>query len=495
MASPAYKTNSNWLLLIQAVRMARTAWIVILPLVISAMATDGGLRVTILLFLAYYVYTRLYNIVYERLCCAYICSDQGITIRRGMFGKTTSSIPWSEIRSITSNASVLHQLFHCSQLKINVLAKGGDDLVLAAISEDESHRILELFRGRSAAGAPPPPVGSAPSVQGDHEILTENLRVRDYAMIGFAYGRIFLIVPFILTLLDKVGSVMGIKVTPFEVMTYVSELPLMHLIYFGAATLGLGILYGSVRSWLQFRSFSVRHDGINLYFRGGLLDREERTVPLSYIRLIVIRENLIMRASGMAQFRCIAGGSDGSMSRSMLLPLVSLTQGYKILSRILPEAVFEVHATTRAPRAYSRVLLAGWTVAFSGTIWALLSLWEDLWAIAVILAVFAIFVLNSLASSVRHPEGIREDYYVVSVGHIWRSTWVFLPAALESMTVTSGPVRQLYGVSSATARYRDRRVRRITIKALPTVAIQRILMGITQPRTPSYLGQFGRRSP
>jgi putative membrane protein len=249
----------------------------------------------------------------------YRIDAEQIQRREGVLQRSVLSVPRNRIRSVSTDARLLHRLLGLTVVKVSTgqEAKGDAGFALDAVRADEVPALRALLLADSAeAGDVVSPQERVLARWQPSWLRYSPLSFTGLATIAAAVGVIY-----------QTGAVAVLEDSPlahqgldaaerFGVVATVAVAVLVVLV--------LGVLLSVVRSLITFGNLvlSRRDDkgaGV-LHLQHGLLRVREHTLDMRRLRGGTIRQPLLVRAFGGARLDAVMTGVDGSGEASLLLP-------------------------------------------------------------------------------------------------------------------------------------------------------------------------------
>jgi uncharacterized membrane protein YdbT with pleckstrin-like domain len=456
------------LLLVRAVLVMRSAWIVAgLGVGLNAVLPPAWHTVLVVL-VAYYAYTRCVQVFYDYAAIRYSGGPRGIVVTRGLIAREEKRFRWDSVVTVSATQTVLQRLLRIADLRVDLDASEIASETLPGIGVREAARLVRLH---SQHGSEPPDRRStAETACGPGTVapvapvapVTPVLSALDFVLIGIYSGAFVLFVPSVYSVTAEVSRWLGLPVT---------VLPSLHVLTSGdARTLGvssmaavaLGVGYGTCVAWIRYRRFAVslRSSG-DLVFVAGLSSREQRVIAADAVAAFELRRPLLMRPARRAVLRAVVRGDSGHITRGMLLPLTGVPAGVAMLSTLtgLSDAVF-ASRSRRLPMlaASSAVVVTGLGAS------ALSACFSTELALVVGAVAFLLFrAVDVRFGSIRLESSAMGACWIVAErGIFFRSTWAISEEAVD-VSRWSG-VTARYGSQTVSVRGR----RRIRLTVWPT---------------------------
>jgi putative membrane protein len=249
----------------------------------------------------------------------YRIDAEQIQRREGVLQRSVLSVPRNRIRSVSTDARLLHRLLGLTVVKVSTgqEAKGDAGFALDAVRADEvpALRALLLAESRPDSLEAGDEVGPAERELARWQpswLRYSPLSFTGLATIAAAIGVIY-----------QTGAVAALEDSPLaqqgrdaaERLGVVATVVVAVL-----AVLILGVLLSVVRSLLTFGNLVLSRRDEVLHLQHGLLRVREHTFDMRRLRGGTIRQPLLVRAFGGARLDAVMTGVDGSGEASLLLP-------------------------------------------------------------------------------------------------------------------------------------------------------------------------------
>jgi putative membrane protein len=294
----------------------------------------------------------------------YRIDDEQIQRREGVLQRSVLSVPRNRIRSVSTDARVLHRLLGLTVVKVSTgqEAKGDAVFALDAVRSEEVPALRALLIADSpsdsleAADAVPPPERVLARWQPSW-LRYSPLSFTGLATIAAAVGVIY-----------QTGAVAALEDSPLaqQGLDAAERLGVVVTVMVAVlAVLVLGVLLSVVRSLLTFGNLVLsRRDekgaGV-LHLQHGLLRVREHTYDMRRLRGGTIRQPLLVRAFGGARLDAVMTGVVGSGEASLLLPPCPAATAEAVLTELIgqPDAVtgdLRHHGPVATRRRWTRAL-------------------------------------------------------------------------------------------------------------------------------------------
>jgi putative membrane protein len=285
---------------------------------------------------------------------AYRIDDEQISRREGVLQRKVLSLPRSRIRSVSTDARLLHRLLGLTVVKLGTgqEAKGSAEFALDAVRSEEvaGLRALLLDESRSVASEQRTPERVLARWQPSW-LRYSPLSFTGLAMIAAAVGLVY-----------QTGAVARLENSELAQQGLDAAARLGVLASVGLAVLGVllfSVLLSVLRSLVTFGNLvlSRREDEGGhavLHLQHGLLRVREYTYDTARLRGGTIREPLLVRAFGGARLDAVMTGVAGAGEASLLLPPCPRATAEMVLAELTNPVVAGGELRRHGPAAVRR---------------------------------------------------------------------------------------------------------------------------------------------
>lgn len=244
---------------------------------------------------------------------SYRIDERDITLRTGLLQRNELSVPRSRIRSVQTEARLLHRLLGLTVLRVSTgqEAKGDNAFELDAVRSDQVVGLRAVLLGGQPEGAPE---GETLASWEPSWLRYSPLSWSGVLMIGAALG-----VAYQAGLGDVLQQWVLVFGGPWLVV--------------GAVLAGVVLAVG--RSLLTYGNLVLTRRADTLTLVHGLLKIREHTYDLRRLRGGTLREPLLVRALGGARLDAVMTGVAGAGESSLLLPACPAGTAHGVLTQLV----------------------------------------------------------------------------------------------------------------------------------------------------------------
>jgi putative membrane protein len=387
----------------------------------------------------------------------YRIDAEQIQRREGVLQRTVLSVPRNRIRSVSTDARVLHRLLGLTVVRVSTgrEARGDAEFALDAVRSAEVPELRAILLTDSLTGPADTDGHAAPT---GHVLARwqppwlrySPLSFTGLAMIAAAVGVIYQTGAFA-ALEDSRLARQGLDAA--ERLGVVVTVVVAVLV-----VLALGVLLSVARSLVTFGNLVLSLDegaGGVLHLQHGLLRVREHTYDMRRLRGGTIREPLLVRAFGGARLDAMMTGVDGSGEASLLLPPCPATTVEAVLTELIgrPDVVsgqLRGHGSAATRRRWTRAMTLPALLAAGLAVTAFVASVPPLaWLLCAAVAVAGAFLAADRSRALGHRVG--DGWLVARSGSLDRRRDCLAAAGIIGWTARQTLFQRRAGVATLIA--------------------------------------------
>lgn len=370
-----------------------------------------------------------------------------VQLRTGVLQRKVISVPRNRIRSVSTEARLLHRLLGLTVLRVSTGQEARGDAVFAldAVQAQEVPRLRAILLADSlaVADAQQPPPGRVLARWDPSWLRYSPLSLTGLAMIAAAAGVVY-----------QMGA--GAALRNSDVARSGVDVAEQFGVAATVTVVALGVLLASVvlsvlQSLLSYGNLVLRRDADVLHLRLGLLRVREHTFDMRRLRGGTLREPLLVRLFGGARLDAVMTGVGGVGEASLLLPPCPRATAEAVLIDLIerPEVVsgpLRAHGPAATRRRWVRamalpVLITAVLAVTSAPRWA--------WALGALLAVCCAWLAHDRSRSLGHRVG--DGWMVARTGSLQRRRDCIEASGIIGWTVRQTLMQRRAGVATLIA--------------------------------------------
>jgi putative membrane protein len=380
----------------------------------------------------------------------YRIDSEEVQLRTGVLQRKVLSVPRNRIRSVSTDARLLHRLLGLTVLRVSTGQEARRDAAFAldAVEAEQVPRLRAILLADSLAPAEEEEA-SAPGRElarwQPSWLRYSPLSFTGLAMIAAAVGLVY-----------QAGAGAALEnsrlaksgLDAAERFGVVAS-----LIVAAVAVLVASVVLSVLRSLVTYGNLVLRRDADLLHLEHGLLRVREHTFDMRRLRGGTLREPLLVRLFGGARLDAVMTGVDGAGEASVLLPPCPRATAEAVLSELIarPEAVtgaLRGHGAAATRRRWTRalalpaVLVVAMVVMFSSTpVW--------LWPVWAVLTVCCALLAFDRSRALGHR--VDAEWLVARAGSLDRRRDCIAAAGIIGWTVRQTLMQRRAGVATLVA--------------------------------------------
>jgi len=289
---------------------------------------------------------------------AYRIEDDEVELRTGVLQRKVLSVPRNRIRSVSTDARLLHRLLGLTVLRVSTgqEATGDGAFALDAVETDEVPRLRAILLAESTAD-PAGPATTAPRRElarwQPAWLRYSPLSFTGLAMIVGAVGVVYQAGAGTVLHESRLARLGLDTAERFGVAVTVAAVVL--------AVVAASVVLSVLRSLATYGNLVLSRDREMLHLGHGLLRVRQHTFDMRRLRGGTLREPLLVRALGGARLDAVMTGVNGAGEASLLLPPCPADMAARVLTELIgrPDAVsgpLRGHGAAATRRRWIRAL-------------------------------------------------------------------------------------------------------------------------------------------
>ena len=373
---------------------------------------------------------------------AYRIDADQIQRREGVLKRTVLSLPRNRIRSVSTDARLLHRVLGLTVVKVSTGREGGGDTEFALdalpVTEVAGLRALLLDETRvSDVG----PVEQVLARWQPSWLRYSPLSFTGLAMIAAAFGVVY-----------QTGAVAALENSELtragldaaERVGVVATVAIVVLVL-----LALSVLLSVARSLLTYGNLLLSRRDEALHLEHGLLRLREHTYDTARLRGGTLREPLLVRLFGGARLDAVMTGVNGAGEASLLLPPCPRATAHRVLGDLTSPAVLaplHPHGPVATRRRWTRAFVLPLLLA---AVFAVVGVPVWVWVVPGVLCVASAGIAADRARALGHR--VDAQWLVARAGSIDRRRDCIAAAGVIGWTVRQTVFQRRAGVATLIA--------------------------------------------
>ncbi|MGX9789437.1 PH domain-containing protein [Mycobacterium sp. MMS18-G62] len=379
---------------------------------------------------------------------AYRIEPDEVQLRAGVLQRKVLSVPRNRIRSVSTDARLLHRLLGLTVLRVSTgkAAKGDAAFALDAVEAEQVPRLRAILLADSlAVSEDDAPSGVLLARWQPSWLRYSPLSFTGLAMILGAVGLAYQ-AGVGAALQDSRAARSGIDAAErFGVVA--------SAVVAAVVVLVASVLLSVARSLVTYGNLVLRRDADVLHLEHGLLRVRQHTYDMRRLRGGTLREPLLVRVFGGARLDAVMTGVGGEGEASLLLPPCPRATAEAVLSELIarPDEVtgpLRAHGPVATRRRWTRALTFPAVVAVVlGALYAWMPVW--VWPVWVLLTVCCALLAVDRSRALGHR--VSAEWLVARAGSLDRRRDCIATAGIIGWTVRQTLPQRRAGVATLIA--------------------------------------------
>jgi len=379
-----------------------------------------------------------------------IDSDE-VQLRTGVLQRKVLSVPRNRIRSVSTDARLLHRLLGLTVLRLSTgqEARGDAAFALDAVEAEQVPRLRAILLADSLA--PAEDEASAPG----RELARWQPSWLRYSPLSFT-GLAMIVAAVGLAYQAGAGAVLEKSRVAQSGLDAAQRFGVAASVAVGVVVLlTASVVLSVLRSLVTFGNLVLRRDADALHLEHGLLRRREHTFDMRRLRGGTLREPLLVRLFGGARLDAVMTGVNGAGEASLLLPPCPAQTARAVLAELIarPDAVtgpLRGHGPVATRRRWTRAMILPAILGLALVVAAIFvpePVW--VWPVWAVLTVCCALLAADRSRSLGHQAG--DGWLVARAGSLERRRDCIAAAGIIGWTVRQTFFQRRAGVATLIA--------------------------------------------
>jgi putative membrane protein len=379
----------------------------------------------------------------------YRIDTEQVQLRTGVLRRNVLSVPRNRIRSVSTDARLLHRLLGLTVLRVSTgqEAKGDTAFALDAVQAEQVPRLRAILLADSLAPA------EDEAAEPGRELARWQPSWLRYSPLSFT-GLAMILAAVGLAYQAGVGAALqNSRLAQSGVDAAERFGVVASVVVIAVAVLVASVVLSVVRSLVTYGNLVLRRDADALHLEHGLLRVREQTYDMRRLRGGTLREPLLVRLFGGARLDAVMTGVGGAGEASLLLPPCPRATAETVLAELIarPEAVTGAlcgHGAVATRRRWTRALtLPAVLLVAMIALYAWTPVW--LWLVLAVLAVCCALLAYDRSRALGHR--VDAQWLVARAGSLDRRRDCIASAGIIGWTVRQTLLQRRAGVATLIA--------------------------------------------
>jgi putative membrane protein len=382
---------------------------------------------------------------------SYRIAPDEVQLRTGVLQRRVLSLPRNRIRSVSTDARLLHRLLGLTVLRVSTgqKARGDAAFALDAVQAEQVPQLRAILLADSLA--PAEDVQTSPG----RVLARWQPSWLRYSPLSFT-GLAMILAAVGLAYQAGAGAALQNSRLARSGLDAAERFGVLASVAVAAVAVVLvSVLLSVLRSLVTYGNLELRRDADVLHLEHGLLRVREHTFDMRRLRGGTLREPLLVRLFGGARLDAVMTGVGGSGEASLLLPPCPKETATAVLTELIarPDVVagpLRAHGPRATRRRWTRALMLPAVLLVVLVVLVLtVSVPAWLWPLWVVLAMCCALLAADRSRSLGHRVG--DGWLVAQIGGLQRRRDCIAAAGIIAWTVRQTLLQRRAGVATLIA--------------------------------------------
>ncbi len=418
------------------------------------------------------VFIQIVNIVMSWYVEKYEWKNRAFHLRKGIFVKQTSTIPFSRIQNVTRKTTLFHKVVGLTSVTFETAMDGDNDSIqFAVLTKKHADFLIELVESNNREVEEPCVSGEEQEEATVQEIQEPKVsdrtihftpRRKDLWKASFTSLSFLAIIPIVLAGLDYVEPFLpeNTQLLNFYQDVLTQKWALVIAVLFA---LCIAVVFGVVKTFIQYGKYEISSSRTHIYIHRGVLDESYFAIEKGKIQGLELKQTFMKRLFGLAEVTLISSakptGSDKEVKVNSLYPFLPLKKAYELIEEILPTYKTNVELE-RLPRnsLWVKLLRPSWLwiiatvglVYFKPELFDMAHIW---WMVSIVLLVLIMF--HRILDYMHTRYAVTEDQVQWWHGGLTSRMFMTKRKHVIEMSYIQSPLQRIFHVASITTMNRS----------------------------------------
>lgn len=294
-----------------------------------------------ILFIVYLVYA-LFSIILKWWKTTYTLKKDAVEIEEGVFTKKHHTIPYQRVQNVQSHTPFYLRMFQLTSITLETGAESNDaSFTFTALAIKEAQRMedtLDQFKQQDAEKDCVRIESSEDLVNHEKRTIHFNPSKNDIlkaSVLSFSY---LLLIPLLISVFQNINEVYDLTDFAEGTFDFLIHSWLLLTIVIMLVIL-VAVVFGLVRTYLQYGKYEIASDENRIYIRKGILNEQHFSIRKQNVQAVHIEQSLFKRILHLAEVKLIsAGGVDFSGDEvNSLYPFLPTKRAITLIEELLPD--------------------------------------------------------------------------------------------------------------------------------------------------------------
>ncbi|MBR0641143.1 PH domain-containing protein [Bacillus safensis] len=399
------------------------------------------------LIVAVFVVYKIITILLEWKHFGYDLNEEELYLEKGRFITVKRHFPIKSIQGVHQNSTFFHRLFDLTSLLIDVGSSNNDHVVkLHMITTSEASRIKKHLTDKSSDNVLIKIDFEEPIEQNAQKLHYE-IQMKEILIASLTSLRLLFFLLLIYSAYSEINQFFSLekyidRLVSFAMSSWLTIISSVFLLII------LSILYGILKTYLQYGGFKLSSDMSRLYIEKGKLNITDFSIPKEKIEALYFTSSFIQKVLHIVKVKIISStetDDENIKSPNILFPFINKNVANQLIPEVLPGIKLERNMDripwySIIPKLFRSFMFWCLTPA------ALLFYRFDLWYVSIIICMAVL--LTQLFSSLYSSYSCNEYYMQIKKGGLTDRLLITHKHNIERLIISETLLQKKLGLAS-----------------------------------------------
>ncbi|MED1425223.1 PH domain-containing protein [Bacillus altitudinis] len=399
------------------------------------------------LIIVIFIIYKVITILLEWKHFGYDLSEEELYLEKGRFITVKRHFPINSIQGVNQTSTFFHRFFDLTSLLIDVGSSNNDHVVkLHMITTSEALSIKKHLTKKGSINANVESEFEKP-IQQRAQKLHYEIQMKEIFIASLTSLRLLFFLLLLYSAYSEINQFLSLEKYIDSLISFVKSSP-MTIILSVFLLIILSILYGILKTYLQYGGFKLSSDKTRLYIEKGKLNITDFSIPKEKIEALYFTSSFIQKLLSIVKVKIISStevNDENVKSPNILFPFINKNLANKLVSDIFPSIRLETNMKripwySIIPKLFRSVIFWCLTPAL------LLFFRNDLWYISIFISV--VFLLIQLFSSLYSSYSCNDHYLQIKKGGLTDRLLITHKYNIERLIISETLIQRKLGLAS-----------------------------------------------
>lgn len=430
------------------------------------------------IIIAIYLIYRFLLIIVDWKNFKYLFTDEGLYINEGRFMKKKRFIPLERIQSFSQNTHFLYRILGLTSIFLEIGSNTDKSTIkIEMITLKEAERIkrclnhIVAYENYKEKATQDMQISKTPLSSGQTTQLFQRdhyqITIKEILISSLLSLELLIVIPLFNEISSSnINNYISVDTYIDSIISFFETSWLLRILGIIMIVI-LSLIYGALKTYIQFGNFKVMSDNKQIYIQKGIFNRTEFIIPKNKVQAISINHNFLKALFGLAKVKIISINDMENKEMKMsniLFPIINRKKALLLLSEILPEFRIEYKMNPISKfTVFIKIIRTSYVWVLGGLI--ILYFWPKYWYMTVLL--FIAIIASQIISAFYSRYLINGAFIQLQNGGLSTKLFITIKSNVEELRVTESMLQRKFGLASLQISTRAKPIHKTKIHDVP----------------------------